>query len=315
MGELKDWIPLFTEIVWPLFILVFIALFRRQISQTLRVIADAVKAGRSVKIGDWLKIEALGNENKAIGKELDLIKDDINMEKQKDNPDLESLEALNDRLRTLEVQKEELEREVRAASPTVPLSSIEGGPPVSDVAIVIGHKRSSPGARNAKLSITEFDYNKELSMLIDKELNQVGIRTALVYRKTYSELPDDVNLLNPRVAISLHCNAFNGRASGSEVLYFHTSESGKELGEYILTRVVHTLGLPNRGVKPSTSEDRGGFFLRYVNCTAVIVAPLFIDNDSDASIGVEKKVELARSIALGTKEYMDGQPRKWESLS
>jgi len=41
------------------------------------------------------------------------------------------------------------------------------------------------------------------------------------------------------------------------------------------------LGLPNRGIKPKGTEDRGGYVLRYTNAPCIISEPFFIDNDLD----------------------------------
>ena len=92
-------------------------------------------------------------------------------------------------------------------------------------ALVIGHKKQSPGAVNVKAGITEFDFNEDLAMRIEKKLKSTQIQR--VYRRTYKQLPDDINALNPDFIISLHCNAYNTEVSGTEVLYYHKSEKGK----------------------------------------------------------------------------------------
>ncbi|CAD7780068.1 hypothetical protein DMNBHIDG_02251 [Candidatus Methanoperedenaceae archaeon GB37] len=41
-------------------------------------------------------------------------------------------------------------------------------------ALVIGHKKQSPGAVNVKAGITEFDFNEDLAMRIEKKLKSTA---------------------------------------------------------------------------------------------------------------------------------------------
>ncbi len=146
-------------------------------------------------------------------------------------------------------------------------------------ALVIGHKKTSPGAINKTTGLTEFGFNENLAIRIEQECEQVRIQR--VYRRTYAELPTDINALEPDFVVSLHCNAFNGKASGTEVLYYHRSQKGKVMAEVMQRHLVAHLKLPDRGIKPKTSEDRGGYLLRYTKAPCIIVEPFFIDNDTD----------------------------------
>uniref|UniRef100_A0A6H1ZIV1 Putative N-acetylmuramoyl-L-alanine amidase n=1 Tax=viral metagenome TaxID=1070528 RepID=A0A6H1ZIV1_9ZZZZ len=161
-------------------------------------------------------------------------------------------------------------------------------------ALIIGHKESSQGAVSPS-GITEFAYNQELAKLIKKYVERAEV--VIVYRRTYEQLPDDVNQIKPDFAISLHCNAFNKKASGSETLFYNGSSKGKALAQKLQTAIVKVLGLPDRGIKAKTSEDRGGYLLRYVKAPVVLIEPFFIDNPNDFAVGVDKKNVLAGVIA------------------
>ena len=161
-------------------------------------------------------------------------------------------------------------------------------------ALIVGHKESSQGAVSPS-GITEFAYNQELAKLIKKYVERAEV--VIVYRRTYEQLPDDVNQIKPDFAISLHCNAFNTKASGSEVLFYEKSSKGKELALKLQNEIVKVLGLPDRGIKTKTSEDRGGYLLKYVKAPAVILEPFFIDNPIDFVVGVEKRNAMAQAIA------------------
>ena len=151
-----------------------------------------------------------------------------------------------------------------------------------ECALVIGHKRASPGASNRASGLTEFSFNEALAFEIEMEVS--GLHVQKVYRRTYSSLPGDINELNPDFIISLHCNAFDESATGTEVLYYHRSTQGKLAAEILRDHLVNALGLKNRGIRPKTSEDRGGYLLRYTAAPCVIAEPFFIDNDSDLEI-------------------------------
>jgi len=174
----------------------------------------------------------------------------------------------------------------------------EGQKPVEPkklCALVIGHKKASPGAVNEEMGLSEFDFNDELSIRIDKNVRKTRIQR--VYRRTYDELPGDINSLKPDFILSLHCNAYNGQVSGTEVLYYHRSKIGKRIAEILQKHLVAFFGLRDRGIKEKTAEDRGGYLLRYTNVPCVIAEPFFIDNDQDLAKANENLEGLAVTYA------------------
>ncbi|QJA05280.1 N-acetylmuramoyl-L-alanine amidase [Thermosulfurimonas marina] len=86
-------------------------------------------------------------------------------------------------------------------------------------------------------------------------------------------------------------------ASGTEVLYYHRSWKGEKMAQILLDYLVAHLGLPSRGIKPCTSEDRGGYLLRYTKAPCVICEPFFIDNSVDLARAQEDLPGLARAYA------------------
>jgi N-acetylmuramoyl-L-alanine amidase len=170
-------------------------------------------------------------------------------------------------------------------------------------ALVIGHKKSSPGAVNARSNLSEFDFNDNLAIQIEKKVQKSKVQR--IYRRTYKELPGDINDLGPDFIVSLHCNAFNEKASGTEVLYYHKSEDGRKMAEFLLRHLLKCLDLTDRGVKPKTSEDRGGYLLRYTRAPCVIAEPFFIDNDEDLDKAQNNLDELAAAYAAAIDEISE----------
>jgi N-acetylmuramoyl-L-alanine amidase len=178
-------------------------------------------------------------------------------------------------------------------------TSGEQGGVMKTCALVIGHKKASPGAMNKTAGLTEFTYNDRLSMDIENAVESVAVQR--VYRRTYGSLPDDINELAPDFIVSLHCNAFNERASGTEVLYYHRSQNGKTMADILNTYLVEALGLKNRGIKPKTVEDRGGYLLKMTHAPCVIAEPFFIDNDGDLKAATDNRDALVDAYASAIK--------------
>ena len=171
------------------------------------------------------------------------------------------------------------------------------------IALVIGHSERSQGAVNQSSGLTEWRFNDMLAAAVEVIVDTLDVFR--IYRNSYQDLPLKINLLNPDYIISLHCNAFNQLASGTETLFYHRSETGKTMAEIVNRNVVAALGLPNRGVKPKTSEDRGGYLLRYTNAPCVIAEPFFIDNDSDLVIAKDKYLMLIDAMAKSVLEIAE----------
>jgi len=162
-------------------------------------------------------------------------------------------------------------------------------------ALVIGHKETSPGAVNEEFKTSEFFFNQELAARIRDGFEARDLSVLYVFRETYRQLPYEINKLNPDFIISMHCNAYNGIASGTKVLYYHRSTLGRQMARILQSEFVACLGLRNRGVRACTAEDRGGYLLRYTNAPCIIAEPFFIDNNHDLRLALSRQDELAEA--------------------
>jgi CBS domain-containing protein len=59
---IKDWIPLANKLVWPIFIVLLLLIFQSQVRQIYEVLLDAMKAGRSIKVGGFLELGELAKD-------------------------------------------------------------------------------------------------------------------------------------------------------------------------------------------------------------------------------------------------------------
>lgn len=178
------------------------------------------------------------------------------------------------------------------------------------IALVVGHKASAQGASNLD-GTTEFQFNDEQCRITAEKLVEAGFEPVIVYRHTYSELPHKINKLNPDLIISFHCNAFDRKVSGSEVLHYDTSKNGKRLAEILQRNTVSLLDINDRGAKgintghEGRAGDRGGLLVRYTHAPCVIWEPFFIDNDSDLSLALDYRDELAGVVVATVEEYFN----------
>jgi len=170
-------------------------------------------------------------------------------------------------------------------------------------ALVIGHKKNSPGTANVPSGIDEFSYNDALSIEIEKVVE--GVEVQRIYRRTYESLPGDINEYEPDFIISLHCNAFNTEASGTETLYYHKSSNSEKMAELLNDKLVEALGLKNRGIKPKSVEDRGGYLLKYTHAPCVIAEPFFMDNEDDFMTANVNRKMLVQAYADSIKEIAE----------
>jgi len=171
------------------------------------------------------------------------------------------------------------------------------------VALVVGHTEDKKGAKNKGLCLYEYDINNKLAKDIK---NKLGDKVEIVYRLNgYKNLPADINKVRPIFIISLHSNAFNTKARGSETLYYHKSKIGKKIAQIFQEEVVRSLGLRDRGIKSKTSEDRGGYVLKYTNAPCIIMEPYFMDNDEDFLVYLCKYEEYVENISGAIEELIN----------
>ena len=105
------------------------------------------------------------------------------------------------------------------------------------------------------------------------------------------------------VFISIHCNACNGNANGTEVWHYYGSGEGETLADCIQNQIVDALGTVDRGVKGAKPGVNGLYVLNNTDAVAVLVELAFIDNESDAALLRERQDEFARAIARGVTDY------------
>ena len=166
-----------------------------------------------------------------------------------------------------------------------------------------------PGAVNNTLGITEASIVRDIGSRVTDYLDKAGCEVMLLQSNNLNgEAPGEnicatANYWPADVFISLHCNAFNGEAKGTETCVYSLTGEAAQLGQCIQNQIVNSLGTVDRGLKERTNLA----VLKYTNMPAVLVEIAFIDNVDDAGVLMHCKDAIARAIARGVTDYLSGK--------
>lgn len=159
-----------------------------------------------------------------------------------------------------------------------------------------------PGA--CGYGLRECDVAKNVADLVAGYLAAAGVEVVgSLQSDSLHEVVTASNRADADVFISIHCNACNGSANGTEVWHYYGSGEGEKLADCIQNQIVDALGTVDRGVKGAKPGVNGLYVLNNTDAVAVLVELAFIDNESDAALLRERQDEFARAIARGVTDY------------
>ena len=159
-----------------------------------------------------------------------------------------------------------------------------------------GHGGNDPGA--CGFGCNERDIVLGIGKLTQQYLDAVGFHTRLLQFDGLDEIVDAANFFDADIFISIHCNAFNGVAHGTESFYFYGSKAGARLAACINNQITDTIPLVNRGVKTA-----GFYVLANTFMPAALVETAFIDSPQDFDLLKFRQDDFARAIACGISDY------------
>ena len=172
------------------------------------------------------------------------------------------------------------------------------------------------GAVNPNTGLRECDVAAEVGALVVDYLEAAGCECQIAQsdnlaptpagRSSYDDrqgptVTETANDWGADVFVSIHCNAANTEARGTEVECYDadSGNAGAQLAQCIQSQIVDALGTTDRGIK----SRPGLLVLKYTDMPAVLVEMAFIDNDNDAALLTGKTDEFARAIARGVTDY------------
>jgi N-acetylmuramoyl-L-alanine amidase len=172
------------------------------------------------------------------------------------------------------------------------------------IALDLGHGVGKD--RGASGLIVEEDLINAVGKELNNLLLEAGHSVVLVRPKKATSVTESLQM---RVAtagmsgakfyVSLHANAFNGSACGSEV--FAISQKGKAVAKEVQNSLV-CLGFSDRGVKDGSKL----YVLRCTSMPAILIEVCFVDSKTDVdrykSLGVAK---IAKAIFDGLTKGFD----------
>ena len=151
--------------------------------------------------------------------------------------------------------------------------------------------------------LTEAEVALNIGRRVEKYLQNVGYTTKLFQYDGLAEIVDSSNYWDADLFVSIHCNAFNGNARGTETVYYEHSIEGKKLAQAIQNQIVSRLGTVDRGIKYKIAGGYDAYVVKYTNCPAVLVETAFIDNFADNQLLIHGD-DFARAIACGITDYV-----------
>ena len=168
-----------------------------------------------------------------------------------------------------------------------------------------GHDRQlDSGAVNPISGLREADIvwnvTNEIPGCIREILNNAGIETEVLQSDSLSEITTTANYSGADYFVSIHCNAFNTIAKGSEVEAYGFGTYGAQLAQSIQTNIVNKLGTVDRGVK----ERPGLYVLKYTDMPACLVELAFIDNQEDEALLQNNLSDFAFAVAKGILDFI-----------
>lgn len=149
------------------------------------------------------------------------------------------------------------------------------------VVIDPGHGGMETGSASGGL--VEKNLNLDISIRLNNLLKSKGIKTYMLRQDdSYVDLYERAyiaNRLNATLFMSIHNNAFNGSASGTETLYYPTDPNdtkfnSKRFAQIVQNNLLNALGTKNRGI----IERPGLVVLNRTKMPRVLAEVGFIDN-------------------------------------
>ena len=185
------------------------------------------------------------------------------------------------------------------------------------VVIDPGHGGTDPGSIGYKTKVHEDELNLKMSKLLKNKLEDAGINVVMT-RETDASLADgagkafkkrDMELrkeiikkVRPNMVISLHQNSYtNHKLRGAQVFYDKTSDTSKQIAEYIQKQFLKNLEHSNKTTSPGDY-----FMLKCTTAPSVIVECGFLSNEEDEKLLLTDAYQekIINCIYLGIVEFL-----------
>lgn len=179
------------------------------------------------------------------------------------------------------------------------------------VCIDPGHGGTDAGAESG--GSVEKDQTLAVATLVKQYLEAENIKVVMTRTTdaavTAEKRVETAEAANAGILVSIHRNYYEGASSakGAEAWIHTSSPSGaKLLANDILTQLVKTNGITNRGLKTGTIANANtNYAINQSKCTSCILELGFITNSSDNTFVTTNKSQCAKAIAQGIINYIN----------
>jgi N-acetylmuramoyl-L-alanine amidase len=159
--------------------------------------------------------------------------------------------------------------------------------------------KTDPGAIGFN-GTKEGDITIEFRDLVSAELTKMKVPHILDRDRdeVLAEYLQRIKTGNGSVVLEYHCDAFNGKASGTTSFMEDDGDKlDKAFAKELVDSVSSTLSIPNRGVKTASQSNRGRLGLMNEDGIICLQELFFIDNASDLESYHKNKHTLAKAHA------------------
>ena len=156
------------------------------------------------------------------------------------------------------------------------------------------------GAVNPVYGTRECDVARDTGKMLACYLETAGCDVRTLQDDDLGLVCSESNSWGADIFVSLHCNAFNTEARGTETLY--KSFNGQRLAGDIQSQIIRSINTVDRGTKKR--DDL--WVLNGTDATAVLVEMAFIDNEEDHAMLSNDLDTIVRAIARGITDYAGG---------
>ena len=153
------------------------------------------------------------------------------------------------------------------------------------------------GAVNPNYGTRECDVARNAGKMLARYLQTAGCEVRTLQSDDLGLVCETSNEWGADIFVSLHCNAFNTVARGTETLY--KSYNGEQLAQVIQDQIINSINTVDRGIKKR--DDL--WVLNGTDAVAVLVEMAFIDNDEDLEILNNDLDTIVRAIARGITDF------------
>lgn len=153
------------------------------------------------------------------------------------------------------------------------------------------------GAVNPNYGTRECDVARNAGKMLARYLQTAGCEVRTLQSDDLGLVCETSNEWGTDIFVSLHCNAFNTVARGTETLY--KSYNGQQLAQLIQDQIINSINTVDRGIKKRYDL----WVLNGTDAVAVLVEMAFIDNDEDLEILNNDLDTIVRAIARGITDF------------